>query len=204
MSRFFGIFKLNVLTKPRLAGLTDGMPETIENYNSQQLIKKQSRRARLIWGMIATLALGWIVLIISAPIAKSGGLDGFSNSVYTFFSYLCHQITWRSYHISEYPLAVCTRCFGFYGGFLVGLAIYPLFRALDDTNPFSRVWLFLAMIPMGIDWSLEYFGVWNNTHFSRLASGAVLGAACAFFIVPALVEINYFLAEKFQKRSQAV
>ncbi len=180
------------------------MPETIENYNSQQLIKNSSRKARLTWSAVTILALLWVILIISAPIAKSVGTDAFSNSVYTFFSYLCHQISWRSYHVVDYPMAVCARCFGFYGGFLVGLVIYPLFRSINNTEPFSRFWLFLAMIPMGVDWSLEYFDIWNNTHFSRLISGAILGAACAFFIVPALIEINYFLAEKFQKRSQAV
>jgi hypothetical protein len=56
------------------------------------------------------------------------------------------------------------------------------------------------MIPLGIDWGLVFFGIWENTHLSRLISGAILGAACTFFIVPALVEINYFLQEKVQKR----
>jgi uncharacterized membrane protein len=202
MSRFFVIIKLKYPDKNQAFKGADEMPETIESYNSQQLIKNLSRKARLSWGVITALALSWIVLIISAPIAKSGGFDGFSNSVYGFFSYLCHQMSWRSYHVGEYPMAVCARCFGFYGGFLLGLIIYPLFRPLHNTEPFSRVWLFLALIPMGVDWSLEYFGIWNNTHFTRLFSGLILGAACAFFIVPALVEINYFLGEKFRGRSK--
>jgi uncharacterized membrane protein len=178
------------------------MPESIVNYNSQQVIKDLSQKARLVWIITTFLALGWIVLIIAAPIAKAGGFDTFANPVYSFFSYLCHQISWRSYHIGEYPLTVCARCLGFYGGFLIGLGIYPIFRSLSNTEPFPRIWLFLAMIPMGVDWGLEFFGIWNNTHFSRLISGAILGAACAFFIVPALIEINYFLSEQIQRRSR--
>lgn len=178
------------------------MPYSIENYVPQNIIRKQRRQALFSWGAIFFIALLWIAFIISAPIAKSSGFDSFANSVYGFFSYVCHQMSWRSYHIGEQPMAVCARCFGFYGGFLLGLGAFPLFRSLSNTDPFSRIWLFLAMIPMGIDWSLEFFGIWNNTHLSRLISGAILGAACAFFIVPALIEINYFLSEKFQKRSE--
>jgi uncharacterized membrane protein len=175
------------------------MPETIENYNPQKIIQKQRQQAFFAWGAIFLLSLFWMVSIISAPIARTNGFEAFSNSIYTFFSYLCHQISWRAYHIYEYPLAVCARCFGFYGGFFVGLGIYPLFRSLNNTEPFSRIWLFAAMIPMGLDWLLDFLGFWQNTHVSRLLSGAILGIACAFFIVPALVEINYFLCEKFKR-----
>jgi uncharacterized membrane protein len=177
------------------------MPATIENYVPQNIIRKQQRQALFSWGVVFLAALLWTALIISAPIAKAGGFDALADTVYRFFSYLCHQISWRSFHIAENPFAVCARCFGFYGGFFVGLAIYPLARPLSDTEPFARYWLFLAMIPMGVDWSLEFFGYWQNTHLSRLLTGGILGAACAFFIVPALVEIGYFLAERRQNRS---
>lgn len=177
------------------------MPVSIENYVPQNIIRRQRRQALFSWGAIFLAALLWVTLIITAPIAKSSGFDALANPVYGFFSYLCHQMPWRSYHIGENPMAVCARCFGFYAGFLLGLGAFPLFRSFNNTEPFSRVWLFLAMIPMGVDWGLEYFGIWNNTHLTRLLSGAILGAACAFFIVPALVEINYFLSERFQKRS---
>ena len=175
------------------------MPSSIESYVPQSAIQKQRRQAVFAWGAIFLIAFVWIFSIVSAPVAKANDFHTFSNSTYSFFSYLCHQMSWRSYHIYEYPLAVCARCFGFYGGFFLGLAAYPLFRTLNNTDSFPRAWLFLAMIPMGVDWSLEFFGIWENTHISRLLSGGILGAACAFFIVPALVEINYFLCEKFQK-----
>jgi uncharacterized membrane protein len=175
------------------------MKQSIENYVPQIAVKKQQRQAFLAWSAIFGAAFVWIFSIVSAPVAKTYGFESFSGSIYTFFSYLCHQMSWRSYHIGEFPFAVCARCFGFYGGFFIGLGIYPLFRAPANTDPFPRAWLFLAMIPMAVDWSLGFFEIWENTHFSRLLSGGILGAACAFFIVPALVEINYFLCEKFQK-----
>ena len=77
---------------------------------------------------------------------------------------------------------------------------YPFFRALNNTDSFPRYWLFLAMIPMGIDFSLTFFEIWENTHLSRLITGLILGLACAFFIIPALVEISYFVRQSFKRK----
>jgi uncharacterized membrane protein len=183
-----------------LSWLNFFMPEAIENYVPQRLVKQRKRQAFFAWGLVFLLALAWIVLIVSAPLAKANNLTSFANPVYAFFSYVCHQIPERSFHASEFPFAVCTRCFGFYFGFLFGLLVYPFFRALDETEPFPRVWLFLAMIPMGVDWSLGFFEIWENTHASRSITGAVLGFACAIFIVPALAESSRFFVDRKLKR----
>ena len=178
------------------------MNQPIENYTSQIAVKQQKRQAFWAWSVIFLIAFGWMFLIVSAPLAKTYGFENYAHSIYTFFSYLCHQIDGRSYHIDNESLAVCARCFGFYAGFFLGIIIYPLFRALYDTDPLPRVWLFAAMIPMTADWSLTFFGIWENTHFSRLITGLILGAACAFFIVPAAIEISYFLNEKFNRTTR--
>lgn len=60
---------------------------------------------------------------------------------------------------------------------------------MDESRPLPRVWLFAAMLPMAIDWSLGYFRVLENTHLSRVVTGLILGVACAVFIVPALIEL---------------
>ncbi len=94
------------------------------------------------------------------------------------------------------PLAVCSRCFGVYFGLLAGLLIYPVWRRMEDVEPLPRIWLILSLIPISIDWSLTVFGIWENTHLSRFITGLVLGAACATYIVPALVEIRRNLAHR--------
>lgn len=177
------------------------MADPIKIYTPQAEIAKQRRQAVYAWSVVFLIGFAWMFLIVSAPIAKENGFSSFANPVYKFFSYLCHQMPERSFYLDEHPLAVCARCFGFYGGFFLGIIIYPLIRQLRDTEPLPRFWLFAAMIPMGIDWSLTFFGIWENTHFSRLLSGLILGAACAFFIIPAAVEIGYYLGEKFQRKS---
>jgi hypothetical protein len=51
---------------------------------------------------------------------------------------------------------------------------------------------------MLIDWSLGFFEIWENNHLSRFLTGLILGAACAIFIVPALVEISRLLSNRRQ------
>lgn len=176
------------------------MPETIENYIPQAFLENQKKYAFYVWSVGFLIVLGWIVLIVAAPVAKAIGFEGFADSIYKFFSYVCHQIAERSFHIHGHSFAVCSRCFGFYGGFFSGLIIYPVFRALDEIESFPRFWLFLAMIPMGIDWALGFFEIWENTLLSRAVTGAILGIACAFFIVPALAEISRWFVDRKIKR----
>ena len=85
-----------------------------------------------------------------------------------------------------------------YFGLFFGFLIYPLIRRIEETEPFPRFWLFLAMIPMGVDWSLGFFEIWENTHLSRFVTGAILGTACGLFIVPALVELLQLLVSRRQ------
>lgn len=177
------------------------MAEAVENYIPQTIIERQKRQAFLAWGVLFLIAFLWFSLVLSAPLAKIYGFNAYADSIYWFFSHLCHQISDRSYHIHEYQLAVCSRCSGFYGGFLLGIITYPLFRALNNTDSLPRIWLFLAMIPMGIDWSLTFFEIWENTFLTRTVTGAILGLACAFFIIPAIVEISYFIGEKFRRKT---
>ncbi|MBA3694699.1 MAG: DUF2085 domain-containing protein, partial [Acidobacteria bacterium] len=74
----------------------------------------------------------------------------------------------------------------------------PFLRRIEETEPLPRFWLFLAMIPMAVDWLLGFFEIWENTHLSRFLTGAILGTACAIFIIPALVEIFQLLSYKRQ------
>jgi len=172
------------------------MPEAIENYVPQNVVAQMRRRAFFVWSAFSFLVAAWAFLIVLAPLAKANNLTGVSNLLYNFFGYLCHQNPTRSLHFYEHAFAVCSRCFGVYFGLFFGFVIYPFLRLVEETEPLPRFWLFLAIIPMAVDWLLGVFEIWENTHLSRFLTGAILGAACAVFIVPALVEIFGLLANK--------
>ncbi len=169
------------------------MNQPIENYVPQDFTERFRRQAWKVWTISLLVVFAWTFVILLAPIARANGFENISAPIYAFFSVICHQIDSRSFHIENHQFAVCSRCFGVYFGLFFGFLIYPFLRKVDEIEPLPRFWLFLAMIPIGIDWSLGVFGIWENTHLSRFITGSILGAACAIFIVPALVEIFRYL-----------
>lgn len=176
------------------------MTDEIENYKSQSILKNQKKQAFTVWTIFTFLIFGLIFLILLAPLAEANNLTNISAPIYKFFSYICHQMPSRSFHLEDHSFAVCARCFGVYAGLLSGFIAYPFFRSPEELEPPRRYWLFLALIPMGVDWSLGVFGVWENMHFSRFLTGSILGIACAVFIIPALVEIAQITSHKMTKK----
>jgi uncharacterized membrane protein len=172
------------------------MPEVIEHYNPQFAIQGIRKKALKAWALGLSLVFFWVFLILLAPVAHSFGWTGISNPVYKFFSFLCHQMPERSLYILEDHFAVCSRCFGVYSGLVFGFVIYPFIRNIEEMEPFPRFWLFLSLVPIGVDWSLGMFGIWENTHLTRFLTGLILGTACAVFIIPALVELAQLLSNR--------
>lgn len=177
------------------------MPEIIEQYNSQTAIQEIKKRAFKAWTLGFSLVLFWVLLILFAPVAQFEGWTNLSYPIYKFFGFLCHQMPERSPHIFEHHFAVCSRCFGVYFGLVFGFIIYPFIRKIEEIEPFPRIWLFLSLVPIGIDWTLGVFGIWANTHLSRFLTGLILGTACAIFIIPALVELVQLISRKRKRPS---
>ncbi len=177
------------------------MPESIEHYKSQITSPSLKKQAFKAWSSGFFLVLFWVLLILFAPVAQFEGWTNLSQPIYKFFSFLCHQMPERSPHIFEHHFAVCSRCFGVYFGLVFGFIIYPFIRNIEEIEPFPRIWLFLSLVPIGIDWLLGVFGIWENTHLSRFITGLILGTACAVFIIPALVELAQLMANKRKRLS---
>ncbi|MCZ2391165.1 MAG: DUF2085 domain-containing protein [Acidobacteria bacterium] len=161
----------------------------LEGYIPQAIAAQFRRQAIRVWIVGLGVTLFWLALILLPPVAKADGMTGISAPLYKFFSFICHQIPSRSFFIEGEPFGVCSRCFGVYFGLVLGYAIYPLWRRIENIEPFSKVWLFAACVPLAVDWSLTVFGLWENTFLSRFLTGTLLGTACSSYIVPATVEI---------------
>jgi uncharacterized membrane protein len=103
---------------------------------------------------------------------------------------VCHQIPERSFFIAGHKFAVCARCTGLYAGFTVATLCYPMVRSMRRTDTPPRTWLFVAAVPLTIDFSLTFFGIWENTHMSRFLTAALLATVSVFYIMPGLIELS--------------
>jgi len=147
-----------------------------------------TRRPLVFWLVSAATVAALVSLIVVAPLAAAGGHNGVANAIYRAFGTICHQIPERSYFIEGHKLAVCARCTGIYAGFTFTLLLYPLIRSLRNTSTPPRSFLILAALPLAIDFSLTFFGIWENTHTSRLFTGLLLGSVAVFYVMPGIAD----------------
>jgi uncharacterized membrane protein len=149
-----------------------------------------TRRPLVFWLVSTATVVGLVSLILVAPIAAADGHPGLAFVIYRAFGTLCHQIPERSYFIAGHKFAVCARCTGIYAGFAFTLLLYPLVRSLRNTTTPPRSLLILATLPLAIDFSLTFFGFWENTHTSRLLTGALLGSVSVFYVMPGIADLS--------------
>jgi uncharacterized membrane protein len=149
-----------------------------------------TQRPLIFWAISAAVVTSLVSLIIVAPLAAASGHNEIAAAIYYAFSLLCHQRPDRSYFIDGHKLGVCSRCTGIYFGFALTLLAYPLVRALRTTTTPARKWLLLAALPLAIDFSLTFLGVWENTHTSRLLTGLLLGSVAVFYVMPGISDLS--------------
>jgi uncharacterized membrane protein len=151
--------------------------------------KEHERRALAFWVVSTLVVLALVGLIVVAPLAAASGHSTLARGIYGAFAVLCHQIPERSYFVDGHQFAVCARCTGVYGGFTLMLLLYPLISSLKNTVTPPRSWLILSTVPLVVDVSVNFFGVWQNTHTSRLLTGALVGGVSVFFVMPGIMSL---------------
>ena len=145
------------------------------------------------WRLLVLSATAAIFVIVAAPTLLSYGRPE-SAALYAAFASLCHQAPERSWTVLGYPLAVCTRCFGFYCGVFAAFCMGSRFSlagfwasaiamiatvAFESTQLFvvppairflSGAWLGLAMASALCDWVLPTFR--SDARFRGLLASA--------------------------------
>ncbi len=98
--------------------------------------------------------------------------------------------------VTGYKMPVCSRDVGLYVAMLLGGLVYPFVRRLDDGAMYPAVFLVLAIVPLGIDGSLQLVSelgllpfIYESTNLIRLATGAIAGFAAAFYAIPVLANL---------------
>jgi len=143
----------------------------------------------VVYAALMTISVAWIGLIFAAPWLMAERRLLASTIIYRGFSAVCHQIAERSFHFRGFPLGVCSRCASIYIGFIAGLLIYPLVRDLKEWRIPARWILVISAVPTLIDFTGGVLGLITNTFFSRAATGSLVGAVGAFYVLPAIVAV---------------
>src|SRR5262249_3929548 len=153
--------------------------------------------------LVLGLAVIWVAGLFLAPVGMAHGWISASRSsvlpdnhrlpdllafiLHSAYGRVCHQIPERSLWIQGHPMAVCARCLGIYLGYFAGLVIYPLMRKRLEIEPPRRRWLLLALLPIAIDFTGGYLGLFENTIASRIATGFVAGFAGSIYTATDLI-----------------
>ena len=86
----------------------------------------------------------------------------------------CHQIAERSFFIKGYQFPVCARCTGVILGEL--LAVILILCSIKMNAIISIV----LLIPMGIDWGLQYLKILKSDNIRRLITGTLGGVGLTY------------------------
>lgn len=139
-------------------------------------------------------SLWYGVLIVASTMllvmAMGGGLFGLgSDHIYHRLSYmafdsLCHQQPDRSLTLNGVAMSVCSRCFGIYGSFWLGLLSMPLLIHIGI--PYRRSYalraIVLALAAIVVDFVGNFMGIWMNSHQSRIILGVLFGLSLAWLL----------------------
>jgi uncharacterized membrane protein len=108
----------------------------------------------------------------------------------TFMRYICHQRPDRCFKINNKPMALCSRCFGFYLGFMVGLIIpLVLWWIYDLEILFLGFILIISLIPMGLDGLTQLMGYRESSNNLRFTTGIIAGVSLGMVLNWLLVHI---------------
>ena len=167
--------------------------------------------ANLFWGL-------YVGLPFLAPIFMDAGWTTPAKIIYTIYRPACHQRPERSYflggpklaysveeleangvetglfsrHIGNeavgWKVAFCERDVAIYGSmFLAGL-VYALIRGRLGNRKMKFRYFLLFLVPMGIDGTLQLFGLYESTYLLRTVTGVVFGVGAVLFAYPYLEE----------------
>jgi uncharacterized membrane protein len=142
--------------------------------------------------ILVVLPVTWIAALGAATVTSSLPSVGvaayaFSAAVYEVGSFLCHQLSERSFHFRGAQLPVCARCVGLYVG--AGVAAVAASRLSGSTSrkvwDRARVLLAVAALPTAVTLIGEWFSGHMPSHWIRAAAGFPLGAIVMLIVLAA-------------------
>ena len=100
----------------------------------------------------------------------------------------CHQMPDRSFFFKGYQFPVCARCTGVILGEIIAIVVLLFVRIY--------YWIaILCLIPIGIDWGLQFFNILKSDNVRRVITGTIAGFGLTYiyfyFFIAILDLIKY-------------
>jgi uncharacterized membrane protein len=136
---------------------------------------------------LAATAAAWVAVLVAAPLLPATA----AAVLYGAGSLLCHQIPERSFHLHDFQLPVCARCFGLYAGGAAGAAAALIGRGAARSAVTLRRGgrlgaTLIAATPTVVTFLLEWIAGWGVSNVTRAIAALPFGFAVAFALAAAL------------------
>ena len=95
-----------------------------------------------------------------------------------------------------YKLPVCSRDVAIYLAMLLGLLALPFVQRIESEDWPNKWILVAACVPIGIDGVTQLLGFRESSNLLRSITGAIVGFALPFYLLPILNSLCYMLQEK--------
>ncbi len=151
-----------------------------------------------IYHFILISILFWNILILS-PVFIHPHLPYVSHFIYSGFHHICHQYDSRSIFLFDIKLAVCSRCWGIYFGFLIGTIAFPLLNKI--INKTKKHIFIIALIPILIDIILDFLNIHKSNLLTKSLSGLFFGTLSAIFLVGTLEDALSQIINNIRRRN---
>lgn len=146
---------------------------------ADQAIYVLSRHWLAVVNLLTAIFAGLPVL---APWLQSRGLDVPARFIYLAYRATCHQRPERSFFIFGEKMAYCQRDTATYAVVLLAGIAYAFLR--PRVKPLSLKIAALLILPMAVDGTGQFFGLWTSTWWSRVVTGGLFGFTLVWVIYP--------------------
>lgn len=171
--------------------LLDKEPNTRDN--GCDISMKPAKRIQLIVLLLVGL---WSAGILLAPMLSAAG-SPIGSAFYSLYAPVCHQFDHRSLHVDGEKLGVCVRCSAIYFSFFLSALVLATWRKKAGASLPANRWIFVAVVPMGIDAILSLLTGYESTTASRAVTGALFGLIMPWYVLPLFIEALSQLRTRF-------
>ncbi|MDH7488420.1 MAG: DUF2085 domain-containing protein [Anaerolineae bacterium] len=165
---------------------------------ADQAIYVLSRHWLLVANVLAAIYAG---LPILSPYLKARGLELAGQLIFVAYRVACHQRPERSFFLFGHQMAYCQRDTATYTAVVLAGIAYALLR--PRVKPLPLWGAALLVLPLAVDGTSQFFGLWASTWVSRVITGALFGIALVWLVYPrideGLAEIRKEIEARFAK-----